>query len=96
MSINDTVSNLGSELNKLFQKIEKLKVENQTLLKKNKELEEQLRYSSNEQGDTGELLVQYLKQLKDINQEDAEPKVDEESQYNKENIQEAKPDGDFM
>ena len=104
MSINNTISNLGLELNKLFQKVERLKIENEALLRKIQELEEQLKSTSSEQGDTGDKLVKYLNQLKNINQEgstisletELTADIEKKTEYKRENVLEINSDNDFI
>ena len=99
MSINNTISSLGLEIDKLIQKVNKLKKDNQYLVDKNKELAEQINNSSSERGDTGDKLAHYLERLKTVNQADAEPE-NLNSQHNNEsldeNLQGINPQKDYL
>ena len=98
MNVNETINSLGEELSKLFQKIEALKQENTILKTKNQELADQLKFSSSEQGDTGDKLAHFVEQIKSINKDVSEKKTPQEQviAHREENIREINPDSDLL
>ena len=96
MNVNETINSLGEELSKLFQKVESLKQENVMLKTKNQELEDQLKFSSNEQGNAGDKLAHFVEKIKIINTDSSDKSKEQVDSYKEENIREINPDSDLI